>query len=130
VRNEATKATPRVGYSSCVRAWPAPDVCVHAEQTASDMAVGDKVLNAGDLVGPAEVGLLATVGIVRPSVLPQVLRDPLSPTHPCAHAALVGLRGDGCFSPKLPGAHPQKTSARCLCSMLFWLVWYVLRVVL
>jgi molybdopterin biosynthesis enzyme len=41
-------------------------------EVSSDMAVGDKVLSAGDLVGPAEIGLLATVGAVQPLVRPQV----------------------------------------------------------
>ena len=41
-------------------------------EVSSDMSVGDKVLSAGDLVGPAEIGLLATVGAVQPLVRPQV----------------------------------------------------------
>ena len=46
-------------------------MCVRV-QPSSDMAVGDKVLSGGDLVGPAEIGLLATVGAVMPKVVPQV----------------------------------------------------------
>jgi hypothetical protein len=49
-------------------------------QPSSDMAVGDKVLSAGDTVGPAEVGLLASVGAIRPRVTPQVLPPPLTPS--------------------------------------------------
>jgi molybdopterin biosynthesis enzyme len=44
------------------------------------MAVGDKVLSAGDTVGPAEVGLLASVGAIRPRVTPQVLPPSLPPS--------------------------------------------------
>ena len=42
-------------------------------QPSSDMAVGDKVLSAGDVIGPAEIGLLATVGAIHPKVTPQVV---------------------------------------------------------
>ena len=42
-------------------------------QPSSDMAVGDQVLAAGNIVGPAEVGLLASVGAVAPVVCPQAV---------------------------------------------------------
>jgi len=51
-------------------------------QPSSDMAVGEKVLSAGDMVGPAEIGLLASVGAILPRVLPQVLCLRLPPLPP------------------------------------------------
>jgi gephyrin len=51
-------APPRVRI---VKAAPSPGADVRA--TGSDIAAGETVLAAGDVVGPAEVGLAATVGV-------------------------------------------------------------------
>jgi len=63
--------TQRVSDSR-VRILKAAKPRQNIREPSSDMAVGDKVLSEGDLVGPAELGLLATVGAVEPVVRPQV----------------------------------------------------------
>lgn len=62
--------TEKVG-DSCLRIFKAAKSRQHIREIGSDIAVGELVLRAGDIVGPAEVGLLATVGAVQAKVRPQ-----------------------------------------------------------
>lgn len=68
------------GYGHTRRILKGAQKGQNIRQPSSDMAVGDKVLSAGDTVGPAEVGLLASVGAIRPQVTPQVLPPSLPPS--------------------------------------------------
>ena len=64
------RSTPVEG-GSFVDLSEAPTPGRHVRSVGEDVAVGDEVLTAGTLLGPAHLGVLASLGIRRPVVIPR-----------------------------------------------------------
>ncbi|HEY5420532.1 MAG TPA: molybdopterin molybdenumtransferase MoeA, partial [Marmoricola sp.] len=53
------------GGTSAVVIVQAPEVGQHIRRAGEDVAVGDRLVSEGDLIGPRQIGLLASVGTSR-----------------------------------------------------------------
>ena len=59
------------GGTSAVVIVQAPEVGQHIRRAGEDVAVGDRLVSEGDLIGPRQIGLLASVGTSRVASRPR-----------------------------------------------------------